>query len=369
MMQGLSPSSAERLPLSTERRINGICNRFEKAWRTGERPRIEDYLGETPEPERSTLLRELIALDMDYRRQAGETPQGEEYRAYLPSSPAPRTDRNVNEFPTLPGAVSQTIAGGPEIPGYQILGELGRGGMGVVYWAWQTSLNRPVALKMILAGAHAGSLELTRFRMEAEAVARLRHPNTVQIYEVGLHGQHPYMALEYVDGGTLADKLSGTPLPAHQAAQFLETLARAMHYAHQQGIVHRDLKPANILLESVVRSPQSVAKTADYGLIPKITDFGLAKLLVGESALHTRTGAIVGTPSYMAPSRRAANPGMSVRPRTFMPWGQSCTRWSPAVLRSRPKRPWTRCNRYSPTNRCRPAAGSPRCRVIWPRSV
>src|SRR5437016_4865965 len=131
----------------------------------------------------------------------------------------------------------------PCIAGYEILGVLGRGGMGVVYQARQVSLKRLVALKMILAGAHAGAEELARFRTEAEAVARLQHPNIVQIYEVGEQEGRPYCSLEFVDGGSLAKKLGGTPLPARAAAQLLETIARAIHAAHHRDIVHRDLKP------------------------------------------------------------------------------------------------------------------------------
>jgi serine/threonine protein kinase/dipeptidyl aminopeptidase/acylaminoacyl peptidase len=163
--------------------------------------------------------------------------------------------------------------------------------MGVVYWAWQTSLHRTVALKVVLAGSHAGPQELARFRTEAEAIARLRHPNIVQIYDVGRHGAHPYMVLEYVEGGSLARKLAGTPLPARQAAQLVETLAQAVHSAHERGIIHRDLTPGNVLL------------TADGA--PKITDFGLAKLLVGGGEAQTETGAILGTASYMAPEQAA----------------------------------------------------------------
>jgi tetratricopeptide (TPR) repeat protein/tRNA A-37 threonylcarbamoyl transferase component Bud32 len=186
----------------------------------------------------------------------------------------------------------------PQVAGYDIQGLLGHGGMGVVYKARQIKLNRLVALKMILSGAHANPQELARFRSEAEAVARLQHPNIVQIHEVGEQEGHPYFSLEFVDGGSLAQKLNGTPLSAPAAAELVETLARAMHAAHQRGIVHRDLKPANVLL------------TAEG--IPKITDFGLAKFLAtGEApaaagvqvAAGTVTGAILGTPSYMAPEQ------------------------------------------------------------------
>jgi tetratricopeptide (TPR) repeat protein/tRNA A-37 threonylcarbamoyl transferase component Bud32 len=174
------------------------------------------------------------------------------------------------------------------IAGHTILGELGRGGMGVVYKARQLQLNRVVALKMVLAGAHAGAEQLARFQTEAEAVARLKHPNIVQIYEVGEHDDLPFFSLEYVDGGSLAQRIAGKPQPPHDAARMVERLADAMDSAHRQNIIHRDLKPANILL------------THDGD--PKITDFGLAKRLEGDSK-QTRSGTLMGTPSYMAPEQ------------------------------------------------------------------
>jgi tRNA A-37 threonylcarbamoyl transferase component Bud32/tetratricopeptide (TPR) repeat protein len=173
------------------------------------------------------------------------------------------------------------------VAGYEILSELGRGGMGVVYQARQVKLNRVVALKMILSGAHASEADLARFRTEAEAVARLQHPNIVQIHEVGEQNGLPFFSLEFCAGGSLEKQLSGTPLPARQAAALVETLARAMQAAHEKGVIHRDLKPANVLL-------------AEDGT-PKITDFGLAKKL--DEAGQTASGAIMGTPSYMAPEQ------------------------------------------------------------------
>ena len=153
----------------------------------------------------------------------------------------------------------------PQIAGYEILGELGRGGMGVVYHAKQVSLGRDVALKIVLAGAHAGWNERSRLRVEAETVARMKHPNIVPIYEVGEQDNLPYLALELVEGGSLAQALAIRPMASDQAAGLTETLAQAMSYVHQRGVVHRDLKPANVLL------------TVDG--VPKITDFGLAKWL------------------------------------------------------------------------------------------
>jgi len=174
--------------------------------------------------------------------------------------------------------------------GYEILEMLGCGGMGIVYKARQLKLNRFVALKMILAGEHAGETEQIRFRSEAEAVARLQHPNIVQIFEVGEAGGQPYFSLEFCEGGSLSQKIDGAPLPAREAAQLLVALSRAIDVAHRAGIIHRDLKPANILLG------------ADG--TPKVTDFGLAKHL-GRDSGQTASGAVLGTPSYMAPEQAA----------------------------------------------------------------
>ena len=144
-----------------------------------------------------------------------------------------------------------------ELPGYEILGVLNRGGMGIVYKARQVALNRLVAIKMILSGPHAPPEQLARFRAEAEAVARLHHPNVVQIYEVGEHAGQPYFSMEFIEGGSLEQHLSRAVLPARHAAELVESLARAMQAAHELGVIHRDLKPANILLqESEIRNPQ-----------------------------------------------------------------------------------------------------------------
>jgi serine/threonine-protein kinase len=223
---------------------------------------------------------------------------------------AVRSVEHVRDQPTvLPAAVRpsvgttesppEVIASCPPVPaalsppGYEILGELGRGGMGVVYKARQVSLQRIVALKMILAGGHASSADLSRFRTEAEAIARVRHPNIVQIYEVGEHGGLPYFSLEYCGGGGL-DRQLGRLLPPRRAAELVKTLAGAVHAAHQAGIIHRDLKPANVLLGE--------------GDTPKITDFGLAKKMEGGDGL-TLSGAVMGTPSYMASEQATGQSG------------------------------------------------------------
>jgi eukaryotic-like serine/threonine-protein kinase len=184
----------------------------------------------------------------------------------------------------------------PMLPsGYEELGVLGRGGMGIVYKARDVRLNRVVALKMILAGAQAAPSDLERFRSEAEAVAQLQHPNIVQIFEVGTHLGLPFFTLEFIAGGTLAQRVAREPLEAREAAAFIEQLARVIAFAHSKGIIHRDLKPENVLLvtapvvtefesESRIQSqPAEVATTgtANESLasrwIPKLTDFGLAK--------------------------------------------------------------------------------------------
>ena len=192
------------------------------------------------------------------------------------------------------GTVRETFRSNAEmekvrVTGYDILGVLGRGGMGVVYKARQRGLNRLTALKMILAANHASFDDRVRFQAEAEAVAKLHHPNIVQIYEVGASEGHPFFSLEYVDGGTLSGQIENKSLTPRKAAELTEQLARAVGYAHQQGILHRDLKPGNILL----------AKDGT----PKITDFGLAKQMGADASNQTGDGSILGTPNYMAPEQ------------------------------------------------------------------
>jgi eukaryotic-like serine/threonine-protein kinase len=176
----------------------------------------------------------------------------------------------------------------PTVPGYEIQAEIGRGGAAAVYLSRHLLLGRSVALKVMLAGT--GADQAWRFREEAEAVARLQHPNIVQVFEVGEADGRPFLALEYVDGGTLSDRLRGSTMPALAAAAMAETVARAVDAAHESGVVHRDLKPANILL------------TGDG--IPKIADFGLARQLA-DTEHRTNTGVVLGTPSYMAPEQAA----------------------------------------------------------------
>jgi hypothetical protein len=254
----------------------------------GEAPQLEEYLGRFPQHAES--LRRLFERHVEV---AGGARPGAEIAPTRPPSAAEEGDSRglVSEAGTIaPAGPAPADAERPVIPGYEILGELGRGGMGVVYQARQVGLNRLVALKMILAGAHAGEEERARFQAEAEAVARLRHPNVVQVYEVGTHDGRPFFSLEFCAGGSLAGRLGGGAFSPREAAGLVEALARAVHYAHLHGVIHRDLKPANVLLTEDGQA--------------KITDFGLAKQLQG-GAGPTRTGEVLGTPSYMAPEQAA----------------------------------------------------------------
>ncbi len=236
-----------------------------------------------------------------------------------------RVQSNTSEG-TGPGGAS--VRPSPKVAGYEVLEELGRGGMGVVYKARDLRLKRLVALKMILAGAHAGAAQRERFRREAEAVARLQHPNIVQVFELGEQDGLPFFAAELVEGDSLDRHLGGTPQPPREAARLIQVLASAVDAAHRAGVVHRDLKPANVLLafphpptpspKEGEGGPEGLAPPLPFwerglggegGAVPKIADFGLAKqFALGEegTASHpTQSGAVLGTPSYMAPEQAA----------------------------------------------------------------
>jgi WD40 repeat protein len=296
--------------LAVARRVDEACNRFELAWRSGPPPRVEDFLGDPPGPGHAALLRELVLLDVYYRRRRGAAPAWEEYRRRFPdldpTAPAEaETDPSVT--PELPGPDlagadrAPDPVGGRRFGTYELLEEVGRGGMGIVYQARQGNLNRTVALKMILMGPHALPAERERFRREAEAAAQLDHPHIVPIYEVGECEGRPYFTMKLLDGGTLAQALSSQPsaFSPKDAARLVATVARAVHHAHRHGILHRDLKPANILLAA---DGVAGGATPQAAWVPHVTDFGLARRVEGDSSL-TQSGVIVGTPSYMAPEQ------------------------------------------------------------------
>src|SRR5262245_47780093 len=298
----------ESLPAEVGLRVHEVCTRFESAWREGPRPRVEEYLGDTPEPARQALLRELVLLDVEYRRRQGQAPSPDDYGRLFPSGP--------------PGWLARELADPsgrdvlPSIPGYQLLGRLGAGGMGVVYKARQLRANRLVALKrMKTVDPEREAESWQRFRLEVEAAARLRHPGIVEIYEVGEHEGCPFFSMELIENGSLDARLTQGPLPPRQAAELIEQVARAVHAAHQAGIIHRDLKPANVLLAEVGGGATAMVSTggqlstgdgaptpaANRAFEPRITDFGLARKLDAEGP--SLTGAILGTPQYMAPEQ------------------------------------------------------------------
>jgi WD40 repeat protein len=284
---------------STERdqQINRVIADFLEAERAGRAPDPEELLRQ--HPDLATELRSFFGDREQFRKVAG---------------PPATASLPTGEATLVPGKIEEPTAGTTRryFGDYELLEEIARGGMGVVYKARQVSLNRIVALKMILTGQLASDTEVQRFRAEAEAAAQLDHPNIVPIYEVGTQqGQH-YFSMKYVEGGSLA---SFSREPAASAgrqrdlARLVATLARAVHFAHQRGILHRDLKPGNILLQGPgVRDQESGQTPADSCLltpdswIAMITDFGLAKRIEGDACL-TRSGAIVGTPAYMAPEQ------------------------------------------------------------------
>jgi serine/threonine protein kinase/ABC-type amino acid transport substrate-binding protein len=299
-------------------RVERACDQFEDVWRAGGRPVLDDLLRDAGEADRPALLEALLPLELHYRRAAGENPAPDEYLRRFPDA----AELIAAAF-GAPGALTRSGPGDPNpprptVPGYELLAELGRGGMGVVYLARQVELDRTVALKMILAGPHAGPAERARFVAEARATARMHHPNIVQIHEVGEADGLPYLVLEFVEGGSLAQALDGTPQAPRAAARLVELLARAMAYAHERGIIHRDLKPANILLEDSARVESQTVECrkveeggsgpSDFTTLrlddfrPKITDFGLAKVSDPERSL-TVTGAVMGSPNYMAPEQ------------------------------------------------------------------
>jgi len=241
---------------------------------------------------------EAVQLETECRRSPEFAADLRElWGAVLVAQAVGSVSRNADPAVTLP-QVRDTPSGVLELPcqfgDYRLLQEIGRGGMGVVYRAHQQSLNREVALKMILRGQVATPAEKDRFRAEAEAAAKLDRPGIVPVYEVGEYDSRPYFTMKYIRGTTLAQKLANGPLPAREAAAILASVARAVHFAHESGVLHRDLKPSNILL--------------DENGEPHVTDFGLAKQIT-DAATLTKTGAVLGTPAYMAPEQAAGARG------------------------------------------------------------
>src|SRR5208282_4395875 len=296
--------------------LRQVCCELRERLRAGESARVEELLEIHPLLARNDeAVLELIHAEVSTRNDMGQRPTVEEWEERFPRL-LPRMEQIVSlrsvfdsEMPTLtdssagtadPLASVQAPDGRLRIGNYQILHEIGRGGMGVVYKARQANLSRIVALKMILAGEHAGLRERARLRNEAQAAAQLMHPNVVQIFEIGEHEGLPFLAMEYVAGGNLTRTLRAMPQAFRWSARLTETMARAIHVAHLRGIVHRDLNPSNILIA--------------LDGTPKISDFGLAKFLVDDKGLSL-SGVFLGTPSYMAPEQVSGN-GQTIGPGT-----------------------------------------------------
>jgi formylglycine-generating enzyme required for sulfatase activity/tRNA A-37 threonylcarbamoyl transferase component Bud32 len=323
------------LPVTVLKHVDAVCRRFEDAWRQGRTPSLEEHLAGAGAAERAALLRELLWVELQYRGTADaaeyETRFPEEAAVVRsvfaqlatvpPGAPGGRRPAGADDpTPSSPpdglsvGDAASTCpdprrgtanpqsaaARFPAPPGYEVLGELGRGGMGVVYKARQLKANRVVALKMTLGGRPPDLAERVRFQIEVEAIARLRHAHIVQLLEAGEYNGQPYFSLEFCDGGSLDRALKARRPSADEAAALVEKLARAVHSAHQRGVVHRDLKPANVLLTEEGE--------------PKVSDFGLAKRTDTDGNV-SQSGAVIGTPSYMAPEQ-AEGKGREVGPAT-----------------------------------------------------
>jgi eukaryotic-like serine/threonine-protein kinase len=309
-MFGNGSEQTDRPELEKARRIHAVCEEFESRWRDGDRNRIEDVLDKADVVDRSALLEELLMLEIELRCAGGEGPSLAEYRDRFPAADgclkaafalaagASNTSaKTVTMVDSSATAGAQSLSGMGPIFGligdYEVLEEIARGGMGVVYKARQRGANRLVALKMILAGQMASAAERERFLREAELAANLDHQHIVPIYDVAEFQGCPYFSMKLVEGESLSDQIkalrrSGARHDPVTSARLMTTIARAVQYAHERGFLHCDLKPSNILLDREGR--------------PYVTDFGLAKRASEDSAVSL-SGAIMGTPSYMAPEQ------------------------------------------------------------------
>jgi hypothetical protein len=299
--------------LSLLRRVDAACMRFEDEWQAGRQPDLAAALEAFPEPERPAVLAELLLLEWTYRLQKGESVFTEVYSRRFSTCGAAvqqawqrwlqRQGRAPDTVPPSPAGLETTalppLPAALNLPGYEQLMRLGIGGMGEVFKAFDPTLKRWVALKRVRLD-QLGPDPLARFRLEAEALARLAHPHIVKVHGWKESAGQPVLEMEYVAGGTLEERLGKNRLAPAEAARLVSILAWAVHAAHDKGIVHRDLKPANVLLDApVAGNPGNV-----LGGCPKISDFGLATL-TGAAGDPTLSGSVLGTPAYMSPEQAA----------------------------------------------------------------
>jgi tetratricopeptide (TPR) repeat protein/tRNA A-37 threonylcarbamoyl transferase component Bud32 len=271
--------------------IDRLCSRYEAALRAGQDPSLEEYVAEAEVGDRACLLTELVVID--HACHGRGTLSRDSYVARFPdlATAIDEAFQILSATVAGPPAPRRVTLTPPALDGYEVLDELGRGGMGVVYKARHLRLKRLVALKLILQGEFASEHERARFLVETEMLGRLRHPNIVQVFEAGQQDGRPFLALEYIEGGTLAQRLAARgALAPREAAALVAQLARAIQHAHAQGVIHRDIKSANVLLAP-----------APSGPVPKITDFGVACQPGGGEL--SQTGQVIGTPAYMPPEQ------------------------------------------------------------------
>jgi serine/threonine-protein kinase len=301
------------LPLDVEKQVDEICDRFEKAWKQGQRPRIEDYLAALGEPGRSTLLRELIKVDIVYRRRAGEHPTAEEYRERFPNLDPPVEVSTVANATTPPdGAPDSKSIGALPSGRYQLGEELGRGGMGKVLKGRDPELDRDLAIKMLLEEHQERPEMVQRFLVEARINGRLQHPGIVPIYDLDrFPDQRPFFTMKLVQGRKLAELLAERPDPTHDLPRFLkifEQVCQTLAYAHSKGVIHRDLKPRNIMVGEF-----GEVQVMDWGLakvlppveekLPLKDEAGLSPASGTGSASLSRVGQVMGTLAYMPPEQ------------------------------------------------------------------